>query len=310
MSKRAQAVLAMVLITALWGATFVVVKDALGYASVFVFMAIRFGLAAAVMAAMYRLAIARMSGDELRAGVEIGLFLFAGYALQNTGLLYTSASVSAFITGSAVVLVPVLMYLIWRKHVHPGAWFGAVGAVLGLYCITVPAGAGAGGLLQLNRGDLLTMAGAVMFALHIIFIGRYAGKHSVGALSFVQVTGTAALSTLAIPLFHLATWETVRFHWNWKLGAALLVTGMLGTALAFSVQVWSQRYLTAAHTGILLTLEPVFAALTSFVWLGERLSGRALLGCVLILAGILVAELKGPAQAAVDAPGPVITSDS
>jgi drug/metabolite transporter (DMT)-like permease len=85
---------------------------------------------------------------------------------------------------------------------------------------------------------------------------------------------------------------------------------MFGTALAFSVQVWSQRYLTAAHTGILLTLEPVFAALTSFVWLGERLSGRALLGCVLILTGILVAELKGPAQAAVDAPGPVITPDA
>ncbi len=310
MSKRAQAVLAMVLITALWGATFVVVKDALGYASVFVFMAIRFGLAAAVMAAMYRAAIRQMDAEELRAGVEIGLFLFAGYALQNTGLLYTSASVSAFITGSAVVMVPVLMYLIWRKHVHPGAWLGTVGAVLGLYCITVPPESGVSGLLQLNRGDLLTMAGAVMFALHIIFIGRYAGKHSVGALSFVQVAATAALSAVAIPLFHLAGWEPIRFNWDWRLGAALLVTGMLGTALAFSVQVWSQRYLTAAHTGILLTLEPVFAALTSFVWLDERLGGRALLGCVLILAGILVAELKGPAQAAVDAPGPVVTPDS
>jgi drug/metabolite transporter (DMT)-like permease len=154
------------------------------------------------------------------------------------------------------------------------------------------------------------MAGAVMFALHIIFIGRYAGKHSVGALSFVQVAATAGLSAVAIPLFHLAAWEPIRFHWDWRLGAALLVTGMLGTALAFSVQVWSQRHLTAAHTGILLTLEPVFAALTSFVWLGERLSGRALLGCVLILTGILVAELKGPAQAAVDAPGPVITPDA
>lgn len=299
----------MVLVTALWGVTFVVVKDALGYASVFVFMAIRFGLAAAVMAAMYRAAIGRMSGEEFRAGIEIGLFLFGGYALQNSGLLYTTASISAFITGSAVVLVPVLMFLIWRKHVHPSAWFGALGALLGLYWITVPPGTGLAGFAQLNRGDTLTMAGAVMFALHIIFVGRYVGKHSVGALSFVQVAATAALSALAIPLFHAAAWEAIRFDWDWRLGAALLVTGVFGTAIAFSVQVWSQQYLPPSSTGILLTLEPVFAAIASFFWLGERLSGRALVGCALILAGILVAELKGPAQAAVDAPGPVITSD-
>jgi drug/metabolite transporter (DMT)-like permease len=310
MSKRAQAVLAMVLITALWGVTFVVVKDALGYASVFVFMAIRFGLAAAVMAAMYRTAIAGMSGEELRAGIEIGLFLFAGYALQNSGLLHTTASISAFITGSAVVLVPVLMYVIWRKHVHPGAWLGALAALVGLFWITVPADAGLRGLAQLNRGDTLTMAGAVMFALHIIFVGRYVGKHSVGALSFVQVAVTAALSAVAIPVSHMSAWETIRFDWGWQLGAALLITGVFGTAVAFSVQVWSQQYLGPSSTGILLTLEPVFAAIASFVWVGERLSGRALLGCGLILAGILIAELKGPAQAAVDAPGPVITPES
>ena len=309
MSKRAQAVLAMVLTIALWGATFVVVKDALGYASVFVFMAIRFGLAAVVMGAMYRSAIGGMSRPELRAGIEIGLFLFAGYALQNTGLLYTTASKSAFITGSAVVLVPVLMFLLWRQHVHPGAWFGAIGALLGLFCITVPPDTGLTGFTQLNHGDTLTMAGAAMFALHIIFIGRYSGKHSVGALSFVQVAATAILSVAAIPVFHYAAWEGVRLNWNWRLALALLVTGVFGTAIAFSVQVWSQRYLTPSYTGVLLTLEPVFAVTTSFLWLGERLSGRALLGSCLILAGILVAELKGPAQAAVDSPGPVTTPE-
>lgn len=299
----------MVLITALWGATFVVVKDALGYASVFVFMAIRFGLAAVVMAATYRASIARMSREELGAGVQIGLFLFAGYALQNSGLLHTTASKSAFITGSAVVLVPVLMYMLWRQRVHRSAWLGALAALLGLFFVTVPPGSGLGGVLQLGRGDSLTLVGAAMFALHIIFIGRYTGRHSVGALSFVQVAVTAALATAAIPAFHLTAWEVVRLDWNWRLAAALLVTGVLGTAAAFSGQVWSQRHLGPTHTGILLTLEPVFAGLTSFVWLGERLEGRVLLGCGLILAGILAAELKGPAQAAVDAPGPVTTKE-
>lgn len=294
----------MVLTIVLWGATFAVVKEALASASVFVFIAIRFGMAALVMAAMYRRVVSRMRGNEISAGAQIGFFLFGGYALQSSGLLFTSASKSAFITGSAVVLVPVALYLFWRQRVHSGAWWGALAALAGLFFVTVPPG-GVEQMSQLNPGDLLTMAGAAMFAMHIILISRYSGEHPVGALSFMQVATTAVLSALAIPLFHLTGWEPARLEWNVGLVASLIVTGVFGTAIAFSVQVWSQKYLSATHTGLLLTLEPVFAAITSYIVLSERLGGRALLGAALILVGILVAELKGPAQAAVESPGPV-----
>ncbi|MGH9790093.1 MAG: EamA family transporter, partial [Candidatus Acidiferrales bacterium] len=211
MSKRTQAALAMMATTAMWGATFVLVKQALESASVFAFMVLRFGLAALVMGAMYRAAVRGMSRSELRAGVEIGLFLFAGYAFQNAGLLFTTASKSAFITGSAVVLVPLLLFAFWRRKARASAWFGAFAAFAGLFFITVPGGAGLSGFAQLNRGDILTMVGAISFALHIIFIGRYTNAHvagdiaprmSIGALSFVQVAVTALLSAVAIPLFH------------------------------------------------------------------------------------------------------------
>jgi drug/metabolite transporter (DMT)-like permease len=305
-NPRLKADLAMVAVTALWGATFVVVKESLAQASVLVFMALRFGLAALVLAAMYWTAVRQMRRDEVRAGLNIGFFLFGGYAFQTTGLQYTTASKSALITGSAVVLVPVLMFLLWRHRVNHWTWLGATGAFAGLYLITVPPGEGLSGFAQLNRGDVLTMIGAVLFALHIIFIGRYSGKHSVGALTFVQVAVTALLALLAAPALHAGGWETVRLDWSLALGGALALTGIGGTAIAFSVQVWAQRYTSPAHIGVLLTLEPVFAAMTSFFVLGERLGGRALVGAALILAGILLAELKGPAQSAADAPGPVI----
>ncbi len=302
MSSRLKADLALAACTLLWGATFVVVQRALESASVFVFMALRFGLGALVLALMYRRAVAALSRDEIRAGVEIGLFLFCGYAFQNAGLLYTSASNVAFITGFGVVLVPLLLAVFWRRRVSGWAGGGAVLALAGLYFLTVPAGAGFAGV---NRGDLLAFVCSVMFALHIIFIGRYTGKHSVAALTFVQVAASGALSAAAIPAFAAAGMEAARLAWTGALIFGVLITAIGATAIAFSAQVWAQRYTTASHTAILLTLEPVFAALTSYVVLHERLGPRALIGAGLILAGILLAELKGPMQSAADSPGPV-----
>ena len=119
---------------------------------------------------------------------------------------------------------------------------------------------------------------------------------------------TAVLALLALPVLAVTRWEPLRLEWTSKLVFAVLVTAVLATAVAFSVQVWAQQYTTATHTAILFSLEPVFAALTSYVVLRERLGGRALLGAGLILLGILLAELKGPAQAAADSAGPVAES--
>ncbi len=306
MNQRLKADVALALCTLLWGATFVLVKGALAYASVFAFMAARFVLAALLMAVIYRSALRKLTRAEVRAGAQIGFFMFTGYVFQTFGLVQTTPSKAAFITGFGVVLVPVLMALFWARRINRWVWAGALAALVGLYYLTVPPA----GFAQLNTGDLLVFVCAVLFALHIIFVGRYSPHHSVGALSFLQVATTAALTLVALPALAVTAWEPLRLQWSAELLFAVLVTAVLATAVAFSVQVWSQQYTTPTHTAILFSLEPVFAALTSYVVLRERLGPRALLGAGLILVGIILAELKGPTQAAAESPGPVSESVS
>jgi drug/metabolite transporter (DMT)-like permease len=301
MRRRAKADLALVLITLFWGATFTVVKGALDHASVFAFMVARFALAALLMAVIYRKALRRLSRAEILAGAQIGFLMFAGYALQTFGLVQTTPSKAAFITGSSVVMVPVLLALFWKRRIGIGVWAGALAALAGLYYLSVPRE----GFSGLNPGDPLVLVCALMFALHIILVGRYSGEHSVGGLSFLQVATTAILAIVAVPVAGAAKLESLRFDGSSELVTAVLITAVLATAVAFSVQVWAQQYTTPTHTAIIFSLEPVFAALTSYIVAGERLAGRALLGAVLILLGIVLAELKGPTQAAAESPGPV-----
>lgn len=304
MNRRLRADASLVLATILWGATFVVVKDALAHASVFAFLALRFALATALMALIFRRALPKLDRNQIRAGALIGALMFVGYALQTSGLIYTSPSKAAFITGFGVVLVPIFSALFWRRRINHWVWAGAAAALVGLYFLTVSPQ----GFTQLNRGDLLVFGCAVVFAFHIIVVGRYSVRHPVGALSFLQVATTAALTALSLPILALTRLEPIRIDWSPELLLAIAITAVFATAIAFSVQVWAQQYTTPTHTAIIFTLEPVFAAITSYILLSERLGTRALSGAVLILAGILLAELKGPAQAAPDSPGPVSES--
>jgi drug/metabolite transporter (DMT)-like permease len=299
--RRLQADLSLALICFFWGATFVVVKDALVRSSVFVFMALRFSLAALLLAALNLRALRGMRRADLRAGAVLGSLMFGGYAFQTFGLLYTTPTKSAFVTGFCVVLVPVFMACFWRRL--PGPWIalGVLAAIGGLYFLTVPAGQ----FSRLNLGDVLTLAGAALYALHIIFVGRYTREHALGVLTSLQVAWTAILGILGCIAFAALGWEHPRFQADWRLAGAIVGTAVFATAVAFSIQFWAQKHTTPTHAAILFTLEPVFAALTSFVVLHERLGGRALLGAALVLAGILLSELRGPAQASAESPGPL-----
>ncbi|HEV2299305.1 MAG TPA: DMT family transporter [Candidatus Acidoferrales bacterium] len=304
MNRRLQADLALGLCSLIWGATFVVVKDALAFSSVFVFNALRFSLAAIVIGLVYRRALGGITRSEAAAGALMGFFLFSGYALQTTALRFTSASKTAFITGSGVVLVPVLLTVFWGRRVNHWVWTGALAALAGLYYLTVPAA----GIAELNVGDLYALCCAVAFALYIIFVGRFSSRHSVAALSFLQVAVTAVLNSFSLPILAATRWEIPRVEWNASLVAAILITGLGATALCFSLQVWAQQYATPTHTAILISLEPVFAALTSVIVAGEHLSWRVLAGATLVFVGIILAELMGPTQSAADSPGPVTES--
>jgi len=293
LSKRARADLALVFCSFVWGTTFVMVKDALADASVFVYIAVRFALAAAILAAVFYAALRKLDRHALWAGAQIGFFMLGGYIFQTAGLQFTSPSKAAFITGCAVVLVPLLLVFFGRKT-NSWVWAGAAAALAGLYLLTVPPE----GFGALNRGDVLVFICAIMFALQIIFIGRHVDRHSVGALTFLQVATTALLSVLLLPLFAVTRLDPPRLFWTGTLVFALLVTSIGSTVMGFSFQVWAQKHTSSSHAAILLSLEPVFAALTSWLYAHERMSSRNLSGGVLILLGILFAELKGNASVA------------
>jgi drug/metabolite transporter (DMT)-like permease len=295
-SLKFRAHLALILCSLLWGITFVVVKNTLADISVFAYLAARFALAALPMAWIYRADLRKLSGSEIRAGLVIGIFMFGGYAFQTAGIARTSASKSAFITGFSVVLVPVLMALVWRRRITVWAWAGALASLCGLYYLTVPRQ----GITDLNRGDLLVLGCAVLYAFQIIFIARYSGAYSLGGLSFLQVVVTAGLSLAAVPLLSATQWEPLRFYFTSRMVFGVLVTAVFTTAIAYPLLVWAQRHTSATNTALILATEPVFAAATSFIVLRERLGGRALVGAGLILVGILIGELMGSGPAAGD----------
>ena len=301
LSKRVRADLALGFCALIWGSTFVVVKDALADVSVFMYIAVRFGLSAIVMAFMYWRSLRELNLRTTWAGVQIGLFMFGGYAFQTWGLNLTTPSKAAFITGSSVIIVPLFLAAFGRRRITGWIWAGALAALSGLYLLTIPP-EGIGGL---NRGDPIVFGCAVMFALHIVFVGHHIERHSVGALSFLQVATAAILATAFVPLLATTGWEAPRFALTGNLVFAVLVTAVGSTVIGFSLQVWAQQYTSPTHTAILISLEPVFAVLTSWLMRREHLGARILCGGGLILVGILLAELKGPAPATPESPQPV-----
>lgn len=282
---RARAELALIAVTLLWGATFVIVQNALHDASTLVFLALRFSLAATALAILFRSHL--FSQPELRpvtlaGGAFAGACLFGGYVFQTFGLRFTTPSKSAFVTGLTTVVVPFLAVLVYQKAPHLSEVIGVVVATSGLAMLTLPAGVAA-----INRGDALTLGCTVAFAMHILVLGRWASMSSFPLLSVSQLGTTALLALSAC-----AVVEVPRVEWTPRLWMAVVTTGLFATALAFTVQTWAQRHTTPTRTALIFALEPVSAAVTSYLVEGELLRGRALAGAILILAGVLVVELK------------------
>jgi drug/metabolite transporter (DMT)-like permease len=275
--------LGLLAVSAIWGFTFPAIQLALRDVRPITFVAYRFVLAALVLALVFRGRALRVSWQGLGAGVALGLCLAAGALLQTFGLAYTTAPKSAFITALYVVLVPLLAMIVQRVQLRVSS-LGAVGlAAVGLYLITMP------NVTGLNLGDLLTMGCAVAFGVHILIAESVTPRNDPIALAFWQVVTTAAVSAAAIlGVSHLGD---LRYHITpWSL-TALLVAAVPATAFAFGVQMWAQRETSATHAAVILTGEPVFAALLSWLILRQVMRWPGLLGAALILAGVLLAQV-------------------
>jgi len=291
-----RAYLLMTFVVAVWGSTFVVVKGALNDASPAAFNLARMTLAFAVLAAAYHRFWGGIRLRQVGAGALVGLCLAAGYQFQTIGLVRTTPSKSAFITGLVVVLVPLMSSIPGLRP--PGArlprWNAFLGAVLafaGILLLTAPPKAGGGlsvlpDLSSINIGDVLTFGCAVGFAFHCIALGHASPRIGFQRLALLQVGFCAVFMALSLPVI-----ERPHILWTPRLLIALAVAAVLATAAAFSIQSWAQSILPSTHTALIMTLEPVFAWITSFLFAGERLGVVPSCGAVLILSGIALTEL-------------------
>jgi drug/metabolite transporter (DMT)-like permease len=287
--------LLLLAVVVIWGATFVLVKDALQDISPLLFNLLRMALAFIALAIVNHRQLRNINRQSIASGFIVGLFLAAGYQFQTTGLARTTAAKSALITGLVVVFVPLftLIPAIRPRGTHRPRWTTAMGAILafaGLLLLTTPAGTSWRNLSSnIGVGDLLTLGCAIAFAAHLLSLAHTSRKVSTAQLATLQIGAAALLMAITLPLGgrpHLILTP--------RLVTALFITSLLATAAAFTIQSWAQQHLPPTHTAILLTLEPVFACLTSFLVLHEHLGRRSLLGAALILVGIAFIELFPP----------------
>jgi drug/metabolite transporter (DMT)-like permease len=276
--------LVLIAVTAVWGVTFVQVKDAVALYPLFAFLALRFAIATLTLAPPGVRRLHSLGRPGWAGGAFAGALLGAGYALQTAGLERTSVSSTGFITGMYVVLTPLFALVLCRARVGVSAWVGVALATVGLALL---AGIHGGSVV----GDLLVLAGSAVYSLQIVLMERYAPRYDAIAFTLVEMlTSFAGLLAIALALGQL------HVPHGWTVWGALLVTGVFASALAFLAQTWAQRRATATQTALAFSLEPVWAAFFGFTLAGDRLGPVGWLGCAVIMAGIVVAE---PAAAGV-----------
>ncbi len=287
MSRR-KANLILVFITLIWGSTFVIVDGAIDTSGPFTFVAWRMVAAFMAIALLFPRRLRALTRAELRAGALIGLWLALGHALQTAGMHQgTPPGKAGFITGLSVVIVPVLATFLLRRPPHRGAVAGVIVALLGLGLLSLSA------TLSILPGDLWVMGCALCFALHIVTVAHFAPHHDTIRLTAVQIATAALLTTATAFMF-----ETPSLALPLDVWAAIAFTGVIATALVFGLQVGAQRFTTPTQTALIFSLEPVFAAFFGWWWAGEVFGPKELVGCALILAGMLLAEVGAGARAA------------
>lgn len=284
------AALALLITTAIWGWTFVLVKEAMAEVGPFWFLALRFFLAT-----LLALPFVRRGKIRRKEAWILGIFLFLGYFFQTWGLRYTTAQKSGLITGLSVVLVPLVARFLGEK-VTARMWFGVMLAAVGVAFLTL---GGKEPLGPTGFGDFLTVICAVSFAFYIVFLARYAKGQRAGPLLPGQLGAVAGLSAVGAGIFREVTWPLSSAVWQ-----AVLITGTLASTLAYYVLAWAESRATATETAVILAMEPVFAGFFGWALRAEALTFMQVLGGILVLAGIVVASIIDGRKTRPDNPKP------
>lgn len=295
---RLRANLLLLLTAVIWGFAFVAQRSGMEHVGPFTFNAIRFLIGALALIPLMtsldrrreaRAVVPLRDRSLLIGGLLAGFVIFAAATLQQVGIVYTTAGKAGFITSLYVVLVPVLGLALGHRP-SAAVWVGATLAAIGLYFLTIQEG------LTIAWGDLLVLIGAFLWAGHVLLIGHLSPGTDPVKLAFLQFMACAALSAVAAALSETVTADAVR-----AALVPILYAGIMSVGVGYTLQVVAQGYTRPADTAIILSLEAVFAVVGGWILLGEELSLRALFGCGLMLAGILISQILGkPEDATVE----------
>lgn len=286
MTKQLKADLFLIFITAVWGSSFTLMKNILDDIPPFAFLALRFSTAAIILLIIFHKRLGKLNKTSMLKGFVIGLMLFGSLALQVIGLKYTTAPNSAFITSLSVVMVPIVSSILLKKKPARSSMMGVAFAFIGLFFVS-------GGLnFKVNIGEFLTLLCAICVTMQIIFIDKFTDNEDPVLLGVLQVVFSAILS--------IGSWiyiDSKPFTLNQSIVITILVTGVLGTALAYTGQTIVQKFTSPTRAALIFTLEPVFGVVFFILIpnsqsITEKISLHTLIGCVLILLGTLVSELK------------------
>jgi len=278
--SRQVATLLLTAVTAIWGSTFFLIRDVVQQISPADFLAIRFTIAAVAMTAVFWRPMLALDRRELTVGVGLGLLYAAAQLLQTVGLAHTEASRSGFITGTYVVLTPVLGAVLLRERIPRSTWVAVLMAAAGLATLSLRG-------IGLGFGETVTLLAAVIYALHIIGLGRYSSPATAAGLSTLQMVVIAAVSLVA------AAPGGVELPTGGHAWASVLYMALIAGAVALWAQTWAQSHLAATRAAIVMTLEPVFAAAFAVALGGESLTSRIILGGAMVLAAMYTVELFG-----------------
>ncbi len=281
LTKQNKAELYLLLVTLIWGSTFVVTKYILLDSGPFLYTSLRFLMASAIFGVVFFRQLRTMNGPALLKGGILGLLLFIGFATQTIGLLHTTASKSAFITGMMVVFTPLCQMLIERKFPNAGNFAGVGLVAVGLYLLTSPAGS------QFNVGDGLTLICALSFGFYIVYLDIFSQECEPAHLTFVQFVSTALFSGFAFFFF-----ENFRLNWNARFAAGVIYLALFATVIAIFVQARFQKDTTPTRSAVIFSVEPVIAAIFAYFLLDEHIGSVGLAGAALILIGVIVSEFS------------------
>ena len=278
--KRLRADLILLLVALIWGTAFVAQRLGAEQSGIFVFNGLRFLIATLVLLPFIRFHW-KVERKLLPLVLLTGLLLFAGSAFQQAGLQFTTAGNAGFITTLYVVLVPILLLLFWRQQVSWLAWAAAILAVAGGWLLSTS------GTFQVAPGDGLELVGSLLWAFHVILIGKLAGRMQPLQLALSQSFVAGVLSLVAGLFFETHTIAQVAGSW-----LPILYLGIVSTAVAFTLQIVGQRHSPATDAAIIMSMEAVFAAISGYILLGEILHTVQIIGCAMIFAAILMAQAR------------------